>query len=73
VKLNESKLQVTREGKVVEIETKDIVVGDLLYFNIGIIVPVDGIMISGSEVRVDESAFTGESDPIKKISVKEII
>ena len=30
-------------------------------------------MISGSEVKVDESSLTGESDPIKKISVKEML
>lgn len=58
---------------MVAVDIKDIVVGDILYFNIGEILPIDGIMISGSEVRIDESALTGESDPIKKISYNDMV
>jgi Ca2+ transporting ATPase len=39
----------------------------MLYFNIGEILTVDGLMVTGSEVRMDESALTGESDPIRKL------
>jgi Ca2+ transporting ATPase len=48
------------------------VVGDLLIFNIGDMFTVDGLIIQGSEVRVDESSVTGESDEIKKIPFEDI-
>lgn len=35
-------------------------------FGIGDILPVDGLMVSGSEVRVDESNITGETKEINK-------
>ena len=37
------------------------VVGDILFFNLGDMLPVDGLMISGSEVKIDESSMTGET------------
>lgn len=55
-----------RSGKVSCLPCRELVVGDVLYFNIGEMLAVDGLMLSGSEVRVDESALTGESDPIRK-------
>ena len=72
-KLDESKVQVMREGSVREVELRELVVGDLVYFNIGEILPVDGLMISGSEVKVDESSLTGESDMIRKLPVREML
>ena len=41
-------------------------VGDILKFGIGDILAVDGLMVSGSEVRIDESNITGESKEIIK-------
>ena len=51
-----------RNGNVISIQTSDIVVGDIVNFNIGDIFSVDGILISGSEVKTDESSMTGETD-----------
>jgi magnesium-transporting ATPase (P-type) len=36
-------------------------------------VPADGIIIEASDVTCDESAMTGEADPIKKESIKDCI
>ncbi|CAD8204335.1 unnamed protein product [Paramecium octaurelia] len=66
-KLDDGKCQVIRDGKVTEIATKDIVVGDLLIFNLGDLFVVDGLMVQGSAVKIDESPMTGESDEIKKL------
>ena len=41
-------------------------VGDMLKFGIGDILPVDGLMVAGSEVLVDESNITGETKEIHK-------
>ncbi|CAD8210885.1 unnamed protein product [Paramecium pentaurelia] len=71
-KLDDGKCQVIREGKVTEIQTKDIVVGDLLIFNLGDLFVVDGMMVQGSAVKIDESPMTGESDEIKKLPYNEM-
>ncbi|CAD8177614.1 unnamed protein product [Paramecium octaurelia] len=71
-RLDEGIVQVVRGG-IVEISIKDIVVGDVLQFGIGDMFAVDGLMIQGSSVKVDESAMTGESDEIKKLPFSDII
>ena len=38
------------------------VVGDILVLNAGDKIPADGLMVSGSDVTVNESSLTGESD-----------
>ncbi|CAD8082906.1 unnamed protein product [Paramecium sonneborni] len=67
-KLDEGHVQVKRGGNVVTISNKDIVVGDVLLFQLGDIFNVDGLYLSGSEVKIDESAMTGESDEMSKAS-----
>lgn len=47
-------------------------VGEILIFNLGDMFGVDGIIIQGSEVKVDETSLTGESDEIKKIPLDEL-
>lgn len=51
---------VLREGRRVKIEESDIVVGDLIYLKSGIRIPVDGIMVSGNSLIVNEFAVSGE-------------
>jgi Ca2+ transporting ATPase len=63
---------VLRNGSPESIDSKELVVGDILLFNLGDMFGVDGAIISGSEVRIDESAVTGESNEIKKIPFEEI-
>ncbi|CAK80242.1 unnamed protein product (macronuclear) [Paramecium tetraurelia] len=71
-RLDDGKCQVIRGNKVTEIATKDLVVGDILLFNLGDLFVVDGLMIQGSAVKMDESAMTGESDEIKKLPYQEM-
>ena len=49
---------------VIDIAAEEVVVGDLLVVKPGEVIPVDGIVSSGSAV-LDESALTGESRPSK--------
>jgi len=44
----------------------DLVVGDVVKVDNGDLVPADGLLLSGSGVVCDESAMTGESDPLEK-------
>ena len=47
--------------------------GDIALLEPGEIVPCDGVFLGGHNVRCDESAATGESDAIKKLSFDECI
>ncbi|CAD8180394.1 unnamed protein product [Paramecium pentaurelia] len=69
-KLDEGHVQVKRGGNIITINNKDIVVGDVLLFQLGDIFNVDGLYLHGSEVKIDESAMTGESDEMQKASVE---
>lgn len=69
-KLNKKKesrnVKVVRSGYTQEINIHEILVGDVLMVEPGDILPVDGIFITGHDVKCDESSATGESDIIKK-------
>lgn len=55
-----------RSGKSREISVYDVVVGDILHLEPGDLVPTDGVLISGHNVRCDESSISGESEQKKK-------
>lgn len=43
-----------------------VVVGDIIEIVEGMEIPADGIVIQASELVIDESSMTGETDPVKK-------
>ncbi len=57
---------VVRDGKAAPIRPDRLVLGDVVQLVVGDQIPVDGTVEAGSGVEVDESALTGESDPIAK-------
>ena len=57
---------VLRQAKLREINVGDLVVGDVIKIFEGMEIPTDGFLVESNEVTVDESAMTGETDPIKK-------
>ncbi len=57
--------RVIRDGKEIEIETEEVVPGDIVLVRPGEKIPVDGILIEGSSA-IDESMLTGESLPVEK-------
>lgn len=63
--LSPKKSLIIIDGKETEIDSEDIKVGDIVVVKSGMIIPVDGIVISGSG-NTDESAITGESIPLEK-------
>jgi Ca2+ transporting ATPase len=63
---NNMNVDVIRDGKRQEISRYEVVVGDIIAISVGDVLEVDGILIQGSDVEVDESAFTGEPEDIKK-------
>lgn len=38
---------------------------------LGDLLPADGILIQGNDLKIDESSLTGESDLVKKTQVKD--
>ncbi|HRO47542.1 magnesium-translocating P-type ATPase [Agriterribacter sp.] len=65
-KLIEMKHTVLREGKQIQLLTAQIVVGDVLCFNAGDMIPADCRIIESNELHVNESSLTGESYPVEK-------
>lgn len=59
-----------RDGKSNEIRAEDIVVGDILYIERGDIVPADLRIIECENLRIKESAVTGDNDIVEKYSTK---
>lgn len=60
--------KVHRDGKVVEIEVNELVVGDMVILQSGDKIPADGYLYEG-DLRVDNSALNGEAEECKKIAV----
>lgn len=60
-------VSVIREGKEVNIDQNDIVIGDILLVKPGDQIVVDGVIVGDGKIDVDESLLTGESDLIAKI------
>jgi P-type Ca2+ transporter type 2C len=59
-------VSVWRDGKLVDIDSENLVVGDVIVLREGEKIPADGRLIIASSVRSDESLLTGESQPVSK-------
>ncbi|KAM8972875.1 plasma membrane calcium-transporting ATPase 1 isoform 5-T5 [Pelodytes ibericus] len=62
----EQKFTVVRGSQVIQIPVADIVVGDIAQIKYGDLLPADGVLIQGNDLKIDESSLTGESDHVKK-------
>jgi calcium-translocating P-type ATPase len=60
------KAVLRRDGRRVEVETEQVVPGDIVLLSSGARVPADVRVLGAEDLRVDESALTGESDPVRK-------
>ena len=64
--------KVRRNGKIEEVSSKEIVPGDIVVLEAGNYVPADCRLISSFNLKIEESALTGETEPANKNS-KEIL
>ena len=60
------RIKVRRDGQVHEISARELVPGDLFLLETGDAVPVDGRLLESVNLRVQEAALTGESEPVSK-------
>lgn len=61
------KALVLRDGKQVEVGAEEVVVGDIVFLQSGMGVPVDGVVLEAKDLWVDEAALTGESVVVEKV------
>lgn len=67
-KLTSPKAMVIREGRRIEIPAAELVKGDLVCLEAGCQVPADMRLVSAVNLKIEESALTGESLPMEKDS-----
>ncbi|KYH35602.1 calcium-transporting ATPase 1 [Clostridium tepidiprofundi DSM 19306] len=65
-KLSVPKAIVKRDGKLIEIESYEIVPGDIVIIDAGRYIPCDLRLIETANLKIDESSLTGESVPVEK-------
>lgn len=61
-------VKVLRDNVIIMVRQADVVVGDIILLESGDKIVADGRIIECEQLRVDESALTGESNPVQKIS-----
>ncbi len=59
-------VRVFRDGKLVEISARELIPGDMLQLETGNVVPADARLVEAVNLRVQEAALTGESEPVEK-------
>uniref|UniRef100_A0A8C2KB26 Calcium-transporting ATPase n=1 Tax=Cyprinus carpio TaxID=7962 RepID=A0A8C2KB26_CYPCA len=67
----EQKFQVVRGGQVIQLPVSDILTGDIAQVKYGDLLPADGVLIQGNDLKIDESSLTGESDHVRKSADKD--
>lgn len=58
--------KVIRDGKLIDVKSEEIVVGDIIVLEAGDSVPADCRIIENASMKIEESALTGESVPVNK-------
>jgi len=61
-------VRVRRGGEVTEVPARELVRGDIVLIEAGNLIPADCRIFQSASLRVQESALTGESEPVEKTS-----
>ena len=70
--MNKDQIRVVRDGQLVSIDPKDIVLDDVMLLSAGEQVPSDAVVVDGI-AELNEAMLTGESDHILKKDGKELL
>ncbi|XP_066436767.1 plasma membrane calcium-transporting ATPase 3 isoform X2 [Eleutherodactylus coqui] len=62
----EQRFSVIRNGQVIQIPVAELIAGDIAQIKYGDLLPADGVLIQGNDLKIDESSLTGESDHVRK-------
>lgn len=66
--LSSPNAKVLRNGEKLEIPSREIVVGDIMYLDAGDYISADGRILESFSLQVNESSLTGESEGVNKIT-----
>lgn len=69
--LSAPRVTVLRDGQETSIASADLVPGDVMRVHEGVRIPADGIVLSCSDLCVDESSLTGEAEGVWKLPEEE--
>lgn len=61
-------VKVRRNGKVMEVPRRDVVVGDIILVETGDEVPADAVLVEAVNLQIDESSLTGEPLTSKSVT-----
>ncbi len=64
--MSASTAKVFRDGKLVQINSEELVVGDIISLDAGDLIPADMRLMETSSVKIEEASLTGESVPSEK-------
>ncbi|HEY4611321.1 MAG TPA: HAD-IC family P-type ATPase [Ilumatobacteraceae bacterium] len=64
--VNAPRAHVVRDGKVIELQTHELVQDDVVELRTGAQVVADGVVLTHENLEIDESLLTGEADPVVK-------
>ncbi|MBI2055257.1 MAG: HAD-IC family P-type ATPase, partial [Candidatus Sungbacteria bacterium] len=67
-KFAETKATVLREGKELIVSDSEVVPGDVIILQEGEKAPADARVIVATNLKIDEAALTGESEPVHKVA-----
>jgi P-type Ca2+ transporter type 2C len=65
-KLSVPNVRVLRDGKLQEVSARELVPGDILQLEAGNVLPADVRLLEAVNLRIQEAALTGESEPVAK-------
>ncbi len=69
-KMASAKAKVLRNGKETRIESRLLVSGDIIFVEMGDIVPADARILEAHDLETQEASLTGESFPVQKSTEK---
>ncbi|MBC6471800.1 MAG: calcium-translocating P-type ATPase, PMCA-type [Hormoscilla sp. GM102CHS1] len=67
---DEVPIKVIREGNFTTVPKKDLVVGDIVFLEIGEEVPADGQVLEAVSLQINEASLTGEGVPVTKVATE---
>lgn len=67
-KLSVPNVRVLRDGKLLEMSARNLVPGDIIQMEAGNVIPADLRLLEAVNLRIQEAALTGESEPVEKQS-----
>ena len=65
--MSASMTKTFRDGKLVQVKSEDLVVGDIIALDAGDSIPADCRIIECNSMKIEEAALTGESVPVNKL------